>query len=120
MYRRIITAGMLAAITGCVSMHDAAPQNYRFSGNDDPVNITGNMKNTMEAFGTKHEVTIFINNTPYIRGILGDGLAADIAGQQYKGKSTSASCSGRQTSDYTAEVRCIVFVGNERTVTLTF
>ena len=112
---------LAAAVAGCAHYQTtAAPQNYRFAGNDKPVEITGFADSKEKFDGMETNVTISFDGQPMIAGKLDRGYNGELKGQDYNGKPTSASCTGRQSGYYNVEVRCMVFVGNERTVTLTF
>lgn len=106
-------------LAGCVSMHASPSQNYRLAGDDAPVTITGSIKQT-ESLIVKAELSVFFNGKKTIEGPLTWPYTGDIQGQQWNGRATSASCSSKQRYDGGYDVQCMVFVDNERTVTLTF
>lgn len=103
---------------------EAAPQAYRLKGAENTINITGkfDVKRTVNALSTDFDmnVQISIDNDLYIAGKLDRHLSGEFTGKDYQGKKTSSSCTGKVVSKDAVEVRCIVFIDNERTVTLTF
>jgi len=117
---------LLVFLSACTTMHkfDAAPQSYRLKGEDKPLEITGtfDVKRSVKAISTEFDmkVSIFIDNNLHIFGSLDRHLSGEFKGSDYQGKKTSASCTGKPVTKDAVEVRCIVFIDNERTVTLTF
>ena len=116
------TALLLAlAISGCATQNfQAAPQNYRLKGEDQPTDIKGMISFDRKACGHESMAGIYLDNRLHIKVPLDQAFSGEATGMDYKGKSTAASCSGKRTSQATVEVRCMVFIDNERTVTLTF
>lgn len=116
------TALILAlALAGCATQaFQAAPQNYRLKGAGKPVEIKGLVLFDRKAFGHESAAAIYINNIMHIKVPLDQGFNGEATGMDYEEQSTAASCTGKRTSQATVEVRCMVFIDNERTVTLTF
>lgn len=121
-----ITALLLAlSITGCASTHtfQAAPQYYRAKGQDNQIQITGKIQQDMKegvfTSTIKNHVTIFFNGAPQIDGYLDGQQTGELTGQPYEGKNTSASCSAKAVTKEWSELKCIVFIDNERAATLT-
>lgn len=123
---RTLSFLMLAALAGCTTTQalNAAPQNYRLKGDDTPVLIEGfgTHKIVQGALSGHYDTTININfnGQTLITGKLDQQLTGEFTGLPFNGKPTAASCSTKPVSEKMAETRCIVFVDNERTVTLTF
>jgi len=116
------TALLLAlAISGCATQtFKAATQNYRIKGEDNATVINGAIFHQKQAFGHDSGAGIYLDGILHIKVPLDQAFSGEATGMDYKGKSTAASCSGNRTSQATVEVRCMVFIDNERTVTLTF
>lgn len=120
-----ITALLLAlTVTGCASTHtfQASPQFYRAKGQDDQIQITGKIVQDIKqgAFTAtiKNHVTIFFNGQPQIDGFLDGSQSGELSGQPFEGKNTSASCSAKAVTKDWSELKCIVFIDNERAATL--
>lgn len=124
MKNKLISA-LLLALTGCTTLHsyDAAPQFYRAKGQEDQLKITGKINQKFEdkfVYGlVTNKVTIFFNDQPQIEGYLDKQQTGDLTGQPYNGKPVSASCSSKLVSENWRELKCIVFIDNERAATLT-
>lgn len=117
---------ILLALTGCTTnyTHQAAPQTYRPKNTESAYNITGKAHVTQN-YGfisdtASVSISIYFNGDPVIFGNLDNNLGAEFNGRDYKQQKTAASCTGKMLNETTAETRCIVFIDNERTVTLTF
>ncbi len=115
--RNILTIALIVGLSGCASQYQAAGQNYRLKGEESTIEIQGKLNDS--AFGNKNNAEISFNGELQINVPLDYRYFGDASGKPYKGKPTSASCTAKQLSSST-EVRCMVFVDNERTVTLTF
>lgn len=111
---------LIVLMSGCASQYQAASQNYRPRGTDNAVEISGELLQNKALFNADNVVKIKFNGAEQITLKLDNQLFGDGAGQAYDGKPTSASCTGRRVNRYTTDVRCIVFIGNEKTVTLSF
>lgn len=122
----LLVALLTLAVTGCATTHNyqAAPQNYRMKNAENPITITGKLDQVLNEFAVseplKSKLTVFIDNELKITGFLDKHVSGDIQGEPFNGKPTSASCSTKNISAGIGETRCIVFIDNERTVTLTF
>lgn len=117
---------ILLALTGCATQNfvHSAPQNYRLKNSDTPLNITGKA-DVRQTYGVITDtasvaITISFDGEGVIFGQLDNTFNGDFKGRDYKGHSTSANCTSKPVSQTDIEVRCLVFVDNERTVTLTF
>lgn len=113
----LLTALML---TACATQYQAAGQNYRPAGNEKQIQITGQLLQKYNAFSTEHQATIYFNGSPQITIPLDSKYFGEATGQPLNGKTTSADCTGKRTSKTNVEIRCMVFIDNEKTVTLTF
>ena len=116
--KNLIIVGIMAALTGCATQYQSAGQNYRLKGADNTINIEGKLNQSV--FGTENSVEISFNGTKQITVPVDYKYFGEANGEPYNGKQTSASCTGNRKSSHNVEVRCMVFVDNERTVTLTF
>jgi hypothetical protein len=115
--KNVVLTGLIVALTGCATQHHAAGQNYRLKGADDAINIQGKLN--YSEFTTDDYVDITFNGVQQIKVKLDPQFFGEATGTPYQGKQTSASCTGKALG-YSTEVRCMVFVDNEKTVTLTF
>lgn len=111
---------LAALLTGCTTVATPAPQSYRFKGEDNPVNITGHAERKDYVIGYKTDVTISFDGKPQISGPLDYRYTGELTGEPYKGQPTSASCNSKFSRSGHVDIICSVFVGNERTATLTF
>lgn len=112
-----ITALLLAlTVTGCASTYHAAPQAYRAKGQDNQIIITGKADSSL----TENKVHLYFDGLEQISGELDRHYNAELTGKPYNGKNTSATCTGTRKTSAWVEVRCIVFIENERAATLTF
>ena len=118
--KKITTLLLALLISGCASTHLAAPQNYRTKGDDNAVQITGKIDKKELLLSDEFIVSVFFNGFEQIKFKLDDSATGDGIGLPYQGKQTSSSCSSKRINEHTLDVRCIVFIDNERTVTLTF
>jgi len=110
----------LLLLSACATQHQAASQNYRPTGQASAVQITGELFKDYGLIDVKHSAVIRFNGSDQIKVKLDRQFFGDGVGSAFNGQPTSANCSGRPVNRYTTEVRCMVFVGNEKTVTLTF
>lgn len=111
---------LIVGLTGCATQYQAASQNYRLKGENDTLEIKGELFNGNNPIKADNHVQIRFNGVDQIKVPVDRSYFGEANGEPYKGKQTSASCTGKKTSRYSVEVRCMVFVDNERTVTLTF
>lgn len=114
--KNVVILALFVGLSGCATQHQAAGQNYRFKGSDNAIEIQGKLNKTL----TDSIVDITFNGESQIKVNLDYQYFGDASGLPYNGKPTNASCSGKRSSRYSVEVRCMVFVDNEKTVTLTF
>lgn len=118
---KLLTALLVLAVTGCATnTHKAATQNYRLKGAENTTTINGALLHDYKIASDEYAVGIYIDETMHIKFPLDSQLNGEGTGLDYQGKKTSATCTGRKVSASTTEVRCMVFIDNERTVTLTF
>lgn len=123
--KKTIIAAVLLSLTACATTHtyQAAPQHYRAKGQENQTEITGkiiqDMKEGVFTSTIKNHVTIYFNGQSQIDGYLDASQTGEIAGQPFEGKKTSASCSAKAVTKEWAELKCIVFIDNERAATLT-
>lgn len=124
--KKLIVLTSLVSLFGCATTHnfEAAPQSYRAKNADNPIDITGKLivghKKNLLSDDFKFSVTIYFDRESVIFGNLGRNLGGDFNGLDFKGHKTAMTCTGKVVSQDAIEVRCMVFVDNERTVTLTF
>ena len=103
------------ALAGCATMERSPSQNYRFSGQEGTTAITGHIERGL----TSQVLHVYFDGKEVVTGELDYRMTGDIVGKEWAGKAVSASCSSK-SNQYSLDVRCMVFHGNERTVTLTF
>lgn len=124
--KKLLISLVMLNLIGCASQHthEAAPQNYRIKNTDKPISISGivdvNEKSGVFTDSAEFDVTIKFEGQPQIIGKLDNALSGDFIGKDYNGQKTAATCNGKIVSQNAIEVRCIVFIDNEKTVTLTF
>jgi hypothetical protein len=124
--KKLIICAAVAMLAGCatkgdLTARDVSPdQVYRAKDSDKSIVISGKIEHINAGIGTEYRnLYIYFDGVLGINGTLGDGYVGDISGT-WLNKSVSTSCSGRPVSETWTDVRCIVFIENERTVTLTF
>lgn len=111
-------------LNACVhnASYTSAPQYYRAKGQETQTVISGKLdqmhKEGVITDQRKNSLTIYFDGKTQIIGDLDEQGTGEFTGTDYNGKKTSASCSAKQTSATTAEVKCIVFIDNERAATL--
>lgn len=114
----------LSLLAGCATTqtYQAAPQFYRAKGQDNQLKITGKIQQEFKEgvfeSTVKNHVTIFFDGMPQIDGILDASQTGELTGDDYNGKHTSAACSSKRITKGWAELKCIVFIDNERAATL--
>jgi hypothetical protein len=120
--KNLFIAFTCLAFTACASqqVYKSAPQNYRLKGAENTIEIKGATFQTKKAFKTTHFIGIYFNNNLQIEVTLDNQLNGESEGTTFEGKKTSATCTGRVITRQTSEIRCMVFIDNEKTVTLTF
>lgn len=122
--RYLVVLMAALAVSGCapyITKHPAPSQNYRLKGDDQAVLITGVIevdrkildKNTLKAI-------ISINASPYITVPLDLQGNGESAGTPYLNKTTAATCNGTAVTSNLTSITCMVFIDNEKTVSLTF
>lgn len=123
---------LAALIPACASKGDLMERNvspvqsYRLANNPEPIKISGKLERIYDGFSVAdlddkytRELSVFFNDDLTIKGRLSANFTGDLSGTWNK-KPVSTSCSGNRVSPTWTDVRCIVFIENERTVTLTF
>lgn len=120
--KKIIYPLIALALIGCASqkVFKAATQNYRLKNSDSQIVINGAIFQTDKTLSKTHSVGIYFNGHIQIGVDLDNQLNGEASGNDFEGKKTSATCTGRQVTRNAIEVRCMVFIDNEKTVTLTF
>lgn len=107
-----------------VKTREVAPaQSYQFKGEDAATHISG----VLEKYGNDWAyhgafLTVKIGDEQVIARKPVDkyNFSGVVAGGEYHDKKVHASCNGFAVTDRWTDVQCIIFVGNEQTVTLTF
>lgn len=121
---KIIPIIAALAIAGCAStksFNSTTSQNYRLKDDANPVSITGKIDRSSNGLvATGANLHVFFNGEPALSGPLQPGYSGDVNGGTWKGKNVSSSCSSKPLTQTSVSVNCIVFIDNERTVTLTF
>lgn len=112
---RLFSVVAALTLTACSTGGLSPTQHYRFAGNDDATKIQGAIRSTL----TQQQLAVFFDYERVILGNLDSNFNGELAGQ-WKGKPVTAICNGRNSGRSTKAVDCMIFVGNERTVTLTF
>lgn len=125
MGRTLIISAALLALAGCapgIVKSDFSPSQYwRPADSADSVKIEGAIAKVSDGWvSTSHALYVRFNGDVILRGHLRPDLSGDVSGGIWNGKPVSASCSSRRQNERTIDVACMVFVGNERTVTLSF
>lgn len=119
----LIALAML--VSACATTHtfESSPQFYRAKGQDDQTKITGKVeqyhKDKFVTAEWSNKVTIYFNGQPQIVGNLDAEMTGEFTGEPFNGKATSTSCSTKRLSKTVAELKCIVFIDNERAATVT-
>lgn len=120
--KKLLIALTCLSFAACASQQvfKSAPQNYRLKGAENTIEIKGATFQTSKAFDKTHFIGIYFNNNLQIQVNLDKQLNGEADGTPFEGKKTSATCTGRNVTPSTAEIRCMIFIDNEKTVTLTF
>lgn len=118
----ILLAG--CAVQGQVISHNVSPQqNFRLTGQDKAIEFTGSIEKIVAGQGLSqgwyHEIKVFIDGELALKGKLDVNYFGDVNGE-WHGKKTAANCTSKLVSENWLNTSCIVFLENERTVTLTF
>jgi hypothetical protein len=119
--KKLLLALLAVTVTGCAGnqVFKAAPQNYRLKDSDKTVEIKGAVFKKSGVLTSDVWVGIYFDNPLQIEIPLDSQFNGENTGKDFEGKKTSATCNGREKSSI-IEVRCTVFIDNEKTVTLTF
>lgn len=120
--RTLIALIAAATLAGCagVKSYPAPAQTYRQAGQEQSSTITGAIdvsNNGLYVDGATLRVNF--DGVEVLRGPLGRGGNGDVTGGSWRGQPVSSSCSGTQQGKLTF-INCMIFVSNERTVTLSF
>jgi hypothetical protein len=120
---------MSLALPACVTNPEvknsevSPAQHYQFEGDDASTRITG----VLEKYGNDWAyhgayLTVKIGNEKVIARKPVDkyNFSGEVAGGVYRDKKVSASCNGFAVTDRWTDVHCVIFVGNQQTVTLVF
>lgn len=128
--RALFVLLIMCLIAGCSSIGTmyATPENYKVSDliiDGQLVNISGRttVKVKKGVISDEHPagpIEILFDNQKQISGVLDDDLRGDFVGWAYKGRPTSASCSGDDTVDDNLKLSCIISIDNVPRVTLVF
>ncbi|ABE49087.1 hypothetical protein [Methylobacillus flagellatus] len=123
---KTITLSLITALTlaGCASTqtYKAPTQNYRLKGQDNAITINGAIfsQKKHELDTPKLTAGIYINGSLYIEVPLDRQGNGQATGGTFEDKSTEASCHSKPVAKGIANIDCMVFIDNEKTVTLTF
>lgn len=124
----LLFAGLLSACastpqTSLLSRDVSPVQPYRLKGEEKPINIGGYLerikKSESLSYSIFHKLIVRIDNEEALTGYLDGHYFGEITGKWHD-KNVSASCTGKPVSADVVNVNCMIFVDNERTVTLTF
>lgn len=122
----VILSVLLAgcATQGQVLTQNLSPhQNYRLQGQEKAIEFTGSVQKIVAGEGLSqgwyHELKVFIDGELAIKGHLDVNYFGEPTGE-WHGKKTAANCTSVRVSETWLNTSCIVFIDNERTVTLTF
>lgn len=124
---KILVLALVVGLVGCASkgevmQRSVSPgQSYRLAGNDNAISIDGNIEIISSgAFGSNtNQLNVYFDKRKVILGNLSADYSGEVNGN-WAGKNVSASCTSKLRHDKGYDVRCMVFIENERTVTLTF
>lgn len=109
--------GCATNTTKVLEQKNAPEQSYRLAGQDKALVIKGNLSRISTPRGDVNRVLkVYINEELAINDVL-DLEASDELKGRWKNKKVSASC---YTKANTQTTRCLIFVSNQRTVTLAF
>lgn len=113
---RLILIVLALTIAGCATKSVSPSQMYRFEGESNGTKIQGAVRQTM----TETMMQVAFDDQRVLIGYLPNDFNGEVTGGNWRGKPVSAVCNGKKSGKYTQAVNCMIFVGNERTVTLTF
>lgn len=111
-------------LAGCATTRqfNAAPQFYRAANSDKQITITGKLEATRTEkviyADLSNTLTVFFDNAAQIVGHLDAQGFGEFNGDTYDGKKTSASCATKIMGQGFAELRCTIYIDNERAATL--
>lgn len=121
--RRLIALAAAAALAGCASgitkSTFAPSQNWR-AADGTPVLIEGGIARVADGLSHVNALFVRFNGEIVLRGQIARDLSGEVSGGTWQGSPVLASCSSRPISNTQRAAACMVFVGNERTVTLSF
>lgn len=98
-------------------------QSYQFDGDHQPTRITGSLEkygNDRAYHGAFLTVNIGSERVIARKPVDSYHFSGVVGGGNFRDKKVIASCQGIAVTDRWTEVRCTIFVGDERTVTLKF
>lgn len=116
-------------LTACISNpevknREVAPaQSYQFEGEEASTKISGELEkygNDWAYHGAYLTVKIGDKQVIARKPVDKYNFSGVVAGDEYHDKKVHASCNGFAVTDRWTDVQCIIFVGNEQTVTLIF
>lgn len=113
---RLFLIALTLTLAGCATKSVSPAQMYRFEGDSNGTQIQGAIRQTL----TETRFGVAFDGQTVINGYLPSDFNGEVTGSSWKGKPVSAVCNAKKSGNYTQYVNCIIFVGNERTVTLTF
>lgn len=126
-----VAASFVAALVGCfggivrtIEKDRAAPQNFRPRGIESAWKITGHLESELlrdVASGyervKRRTLHVRINGEKVLVGDLSQDAVGEVSGH-YGGLPVDAVCSSEVKTETWMEVRCVIVINQERTVTL--
>ncbi|BCM25869.1 hypothetical protein [Methyloradius palustris] len=115
---------MAIFISACtLNMNNKLPdsQTYKIKGASHDISITGRAE-LDEDLIQDLSIIILFDGAQMIKGVMESnykGAATELPGSRYEGKDTIAVCHTNFNASAKIKVECIVYIGDQKTVTLT-
>lgn len=131
---KTITLSLIIAalLSGCASKGDilernvSPAQNYRLANTEKPIQISGTLEKVKAGYDYVNlsdtwynHLKVNIDSQSVLDGYLDGNFFGEVSGT-WDNRPVSANCSGKPSTRNWTDVRCIIFIENEKTVTLTF
>ncbi len=125
---QLLTAGLaVSLLAGCAAtnvenMEKSDSQYYRAAGASQQMKISGTLDASFNYFALNRPdpvLTVFVDEQKALQGTLSPSYTGEVTGR-HNGMNVDSVCSSEQKTRDWVEVRCLVFVDNERAATLTF